>query len=143
MHTFTRRVAYIVWDVREKDSTTNTYEEEESAKIFLMVNAHEASTSTKVDELSEVNSFETSSCSSSEISPSYDDLYYVFVEQHEELKKIATAMSSTFAAQEISSLDFKNFPISDNTFSKVVGFIWNEIISFGMKVVQIESENLV
>ncbi|KAF1883547.1 hypothetical protein Lal_00034038, partial [Lupinus albus] len=54
-----------------------------------MVNEHEASTSTKVDELSEVNSFENSSCASSDISPTYDELYNNFVELHEELKKVA------------------------------------------------------
>ncbi|KAF1885942.1 hypothetical protein Lal_00018483 [Lupinus albus] len=54
-----------------------------------MVNEHEASTSMKVDELSEVNSFETSSCASSDISPTYDKLYNAFVKLHEELKKVA------------------------------------------------------
>ncbi|KAF1862806.1 hypothetical protein Lal_00040074 [Lupinus albus] len=86
---FKSKKAYIVWDVPKEDSTTSTSEEEENAKICLMVNAQEASTSIKVDELSEVNSFETSSYPSSEISPSYDELYNTFVELHEELKKIA------------------------------------------------------
>ncbi|KAF1870708.1 hypothetical protein Lal_00026338 [Lupinus albus] len=54
-----------------------------------MVNTQEASTSTNVDKQSEVNSFETSPCSSSKNSPSYDELYNAFVELHEELKKLA------------------------------------------------------
>ncbi|KAF1888379.1 hypothetical protein Lal_00039301 [Lupinus albus] len=71
---FKSKKAYIVWDVPEEDSTTSTSREEETAKICLMVNDHEASTSSKVDKLGEVNSYDSSSCSSSNNSPTYDDL---------------------------------------------------------------------
>ncbi|KAF1858885.1 hypothetical protein Lal_00043020 [Lupinus albus] len=58
--------------------------------LELRCNGHvKASTSSKVDELSEVNSNESSSCSSSNNSPTYDELYSAFVELHEELKKVA------------------------------------------------------
>ncbi|KAF1881703.1 hypothetical protein Lal_00032174 [Lupinus albus] len=85
---FKSKKAYIVWDVPEEDSTSSTSGEEETAKICLMVNDREASTSSKVDELSEVKSYETSSCSSSDNSPTYDELYSAFVELHEELKNL-------------------------------------------------------
>ncbi|KAF1893034.1 hypothetical protein Lal_00024154 [Lupinus albus] len=57
--------AYIVWDVPVESSTTSTSEEEETAKICLMVKDNEASTSIKDNELDEVNSYDSSSCSSS------------------------------------------------------------------------------
>ncbi|KAF1879710.1 hypothetical protein Lal_00039764 [Lupinus albus] len=72
----------------QQNSTTRMSREEETAKICLMVNDHEARTSSKVDELGEVNSHETSSCSSSDNSPTYDELYSAFVELHEEIKKV-------------------------------------------------------
>ncbi|KAF1864623.1 hypothetical protein Lal_00039254, partial [Lupinus albus] len=50
---FKSKKAYIVWDVPEEDSTTSTSGEEETAKICLMVNDHEDSTSSKVDEFGE------------------------------------------------------------------------------------------
>ncbi|KAF1881616.1 hypothetical protein Lal_00039832 [Lupinus albus] len=84
---FKSKKAYIVWDVPEEDSKTSTSGEEETAKTCLMVNDHEASTSSKVDELGEVNSYESSSRSSSNNSPTYHELYSAFVELHEELKK--------------------------------------------------------
>ncbi|KAF1891550.1 hypothetical protein Lal_00015147 [Lupinus albus] len=86
---YKRRHTYIVWDVLEEDSTTSTSEDEESAQLCLMVNTQETSTSTNNDKQSEVNSYETSSCSSSENSPTYDELYNAFVELHEVLKKLA------------------------------------------------------
>ncbi|KAF1877038.1 hypothetical protein Lal_00033591 [Lupinus albus] len=86
---FKSKKAYTVWDVPEEDSTYNTFEEEENAKICLTMNTQEASTSTNIDKQSKTNSYETSSCSSSENSPTYDELYNAFVELHEELKKIA------------------------------------------------------
>ncbi|KAF1885915.1 hypothetical protein Lal_00032247, partial [Lupinus albus] len=43
---FKSKKPYIVWDVPEESSTTSTYEEEETAKICLMVKDNEASTST-------------------------------------------------------------------------------------------------
>ncbi|KAF1867996.1 hypothetical protein Lal_00042390 [Lupinus albus] len=86
---FKSKKAYIIWDVPEKSSTTSTFEEEETAKICLMVKDHEANTSTKDNELDEVNSYDSSSCSCSSNSPTYDELYNAFVELHEELKKVA------------------------------------------------------
>ncbi|KAF1858816.1 hypothetical protein Lal_00027067 [Lupinus albus] len=94
---FKSKKAYILWDVPEDDSTTSTYGEEETAKICLMVNDHEANTSSKVDELGEVNSCETSSCFSSNNSPTYDELYSAFVELHEKFKKIVKQPPSLFA----------------------------------------------
>ncbi|KAF1855620.1 hypothetical protein Lal_00042356 [Lupinus albus] len=75
---FKSKKPYIVWDVPEESSTTSTYEEEETAKICLMNN-----------ELDEVNSYDSSSCSSSSNLPTYDELYNAFVELHEELKNLA------------------------------------------------------
>ncbi|KAF1889034.1 hypothetical protein Lal_00015578 [Lupinus albus] len=75
---FKSKKAYNVWDFLEEDSTSSTSEEEEKS-----------STSTNIDKQSEVNSYETSSYSISENSPSYDELYNTFIELHEELKKLA------------------------------------------------------
>ncbi|KAF1881778.1 hypothetical protein Lal_00014528 [Lupinus albus] len=84
---FKSKTTYIVWVIREEDSTSSTSEEEESAKLCRTVNTHGG-----------VNSYETSSCSSFENSPSYENSsssfenspsQEAFVELHEELKKLA------------------------------------------------------
>ncbi|KAF1864726.1 hypothetical protein Lal_00039892, partial [Lupinus albus] len=86
---FKSKKAYIVWDVAEESLTISTSKEEETAKICLMVKDNEASTSTKDNILDEVNSYDSSSCSSSSNLPTYDELYNAFVELREELKKVA------------------------------------------------------
>ncbi|KAF1885805.1 hypothetical protein Lal_00042674 [Lupinus albus] len=66
------------------DSTSNTLEEEESAKLCLTVNNQDPCNLSEQGESSEEQSSETNY----ENSPTYDELYGAYVNLHEELKKL-------------------------------------------------------
>ncbi|KAF1888977.1 hypothetical protein Lal_00039576 [Lupinus albus] len=95
------------------------FKEEETTKICLMVNDHEASTSSKVDELDKVNSYESSSCSSSDNSLTYDGLYSAFVEIYSGGSRHMTGDKSKFL--DITLRDKGYVTYEDNNNGKILG----------------------
>ena len=81
--------AYIVWDEVESQSTSSSSDDEELANLCLMtkLDEEESSSIKSSENVNEVDYL--SDASSSSNSPSFNELYNVYVEMHKELKKLA------------------------------------------------------